>query len=598
MSEKYNRKKDNYTSKSNSTVTVDKEVSRLFRINSRQIPSSAMFKLREKYPDENLLDQIQDAFIEKSKDIRDRARKFASLIKKKYSTNSYPLHILLKKALKYKEKYNLSDAEFAEFKRIYENSILGTKDRSRQITPITHHNALSQLLGPSRVDMNNGIKTKGDDDMKTVQQIVKLYSLNKTLHAQVVLQSMTYKDCAFEAIQGTFNREKNDPFCHVHPVIAALFLPKFDLIENHLLHANIGYIVKQRYLKEPIQTQNDYELFHDLVNDPTDVVCSGKSPILDLYRRSQLQTTLWQQVIALRNGKYYDCSLHNFNVTIDNCRRNSHDNPDMLYLNDEGTILQRLLGAFSLRPTICATTPFYSTVPNVVNNAQNVVPKVSTCPMITIRIRPQTTLSEDTTAIRNLNDAVNMPQWYVEDGQVMLKNQQIIYSRNMIIFYIPRRAHTLNISNIQNPYVFTRLPSTIANFERINNRPIHFPNILAVKQSRYRIRSVVCLEVNNNVNLGNGPGVIVGQSACIVRYPENGLPRHYWYNPRNANVGYPDPANPDKFRTNEPITYLDRSFGPNGNQHHESFQDKASCKGTIFIYEQKRNVELNNHLVF
>jgi hypothetical protein len=65
-----------------------------------------MYKLREKYGDEELLDQIQDAFMEKSREIRKRAKKFARMISERYSNSNYPLHILLKKALKYKVIYN------------------------------------------------------------------------------------------------------------------------------------------------------------------------------------------------------------------------------------------------------------------------------------------------------------------------------------------------------------------------------------------------------------------------------------------------------------------------------------------------------------
>ena len=103
--------------------------------------------------------------------------------------------------------------------------------------------------------------------MRILQDLLKLHAESKSKHAQVVLQSMIYKDCAYEALTGSFHSERMNPYCHVHPVLAALFIPKINLLERHMLHANISYIVRQRYLKQAIQTSNDYELFYDLVND-------------------------------------------------------------------------------------------------------------------------------------------------------------------------------------------------------------------------------------------------------------------------------------------------------------------------------------------
>ena len=50
-------------------------------------------------------------------------------------------------------------------------------------------------------------------------------------------------------------------------------------------------------------TSNDYELFYNMIRDPTDVVCSGESPVKDLLKRSQLQCKLWESISTLRNAK-------------------------------------------------------------------------------------------------------------------------------------------------------------------------------------------------------------------------------------------------------------------------------------------------------
>ena len=81
------------------------EVKKLIKQNAHNISTSAMYKLREKYNDQDLLDAIQDGFIERTREIRKKGKKFAKMVKEKYA-NTIPLHMLLKKAHKFKKKYN------------------------------------------------------------------------------------------------------------------------------------------------------------------------------------------------------------------------------------------------------------------------------------------------------------------------------------------------------------------------------------------------------------------------------------------------------------------------------------------------------------
>lgn len=586
----YNRRKgqDNYRGDKKSLV--DNEVKKLFRDNTQQISQSAMYKLREKYGDEELLDQIQDAFMEKSREIRKRAKKFARMISERYANTNYPLHILLKKALKYKIKYNLSDSEFEEFRRIYEQTLTGT-ERPQRLSVTVPFTSMSRALGQGNVDANDGMKFD-DKDYSVLHDILRLYAEKKPTHAQVVLQSIVYKDTAFEAITGKFLNEKHNPHCHIHPVIAALFLPKIEILENHMLRSNIAYIVKTRYTKQPILTATDYQLFYDLISDPTDVVCSGESAVKDLAGRANLQCQIWDAVLSLRNGRYYDCNSTNFLVAIDQCKRNTNDAPDLLYENDEGTMMQRILGAFSLRPTIVATTPLYGILNNNPMKTHTHVPKVASLPMVVLRLPVLSSVANTTVSggAVHLKDALDQSQWYVEEGNVVPRNQQIIYSRGVLVFYVPRRAHTLNIGNLVEPYNFTRLPSTIAGFERLNDRVVDFDHDVPLREHSYKLRSVVCVEINKDMAANNGPKLVTGCSAMIVK--NDGVSsRYYWYNPRNAAIGYQDSSG--NWERNEPITVLDNAgiFSAEGQ---ETFHEKASQRGTVFVYEQQGNSKPEN----
>merc|ERR1711991_2075 len=241
---------------------VDNEVKKLFRDNTQQISQAAMYKLREKYGDEDVLDQIQDVFMEKSRELKKRAKKFARMIMERYANQNYPLHILLKKALKFKVKYNLSDTEFEEFRRIYEQQITGERPTTH-VSVTVPFTSMSRALGQGKVDANDGMKFD-DKDYSVLHDILRLHAEKKPTHAQVVLQSMVYKDTAYEAITGQFITDKHNPHCHIHPVIAALFLPKIRLLEDSMLRSNIAYIVKTRYSKQPILTMTDCQLSYDL----------------------------------------------------------------------------------------------------------------------------------------------------------------------------------------------------------------------------------------------------------------------------------------------------------------------------------------------
>ena len=592
---KFNRK-----SSEPSGSVVENEVRKLFKQNPHHISNTAMFKLRERYGDQELLDQIQETFIERGRDLRKRAKKFAKLISERYSGQNYPLHILLKKALKYKKKYNLSDGEFEEFRRLFESTLHGTEERPQHVNVTVPFTNMSKTLGPGMVDVEDGMKFD-DKDFEPLQKILRLYAENKVSHSQVVLQSMTYEDLAQQALVGEFQRERHNPHCHVHPVIAAMFLPKIDLLEHHMLHANLAYIVKQRYSKQPILTSTDYDVFYDLISDPSDVVCSSESPVKDLLNRAELQCRLWQSVIALRNGKYYDCTYMSFITAVDNCRRHLADNPDLIYEGDEGTILHRLLGAFSLRPTIVATTPLYNVLGNNPLKTQVAVPKVESLPFITLKLPSMSAFvgNEHRTEVK-LEDAVSMSQYFIEDGTIVPKTQQVLYSKGVLIFYVPRRAHTLNIHKLVNPQLFTRMPRSVAGFDRLNDIPVRFETVMTVGQSEYRydLRSVVTVDINTQMfNQDNKMKLITGCST-LIRRPSDG--KVFWYNPRYANVGMGtkgDVEQPTKVFA-DPVSWVDGSVAEVGSREREDFRTKATLRGTIFVYAgSKEPTELTKNLI-
>ena len=549
---------------------VDDEVQKLFKRNGGKINQQDFQNLRTRIGNEELVEKIQRLFVEKYTEISKKAKKFAQLIREKYANSQYPFHILIEKAYKYKVKHHLTDEEFGEFQRIYENELIGLK--SPEV--FTYNTNLQKVLGNVSVDYQGFTTKLSDTDYKVLQDILKLYASSKSLHSQVLLQSMQYEDCGKEAFAGKYRRDFHNVANHVHPVIAALFLPKIDILEQHFIHSNIANIVKTRYNKEQFTSMSDAILYDALVKDPNDVVCDSRSTIVDLHNRAQLQNQLWNAVLSLRNGQYYNSSSSEFINAIDTCRMNRYDSPDLVYGRYDGTILKRLLSAFSFRPTVVTTMPVYQ-VFNTNPYQQNIKPIVTYVPMINLKL-PYT--ANDMSPIE-LKEALEQNQLLLENGIVVPKNTSLIYSRGVLFFYIDRRANIIYNTHSHPSFVFNKLPSAVSGFERINQRPINFDITIPIRNDVYRLRSVILSEVND---LANEKDLVVGSSTTIMIHQDYNAGRYqdeyYKYDPYSVIKNFTD--------NSSPMNVLPQMGGTIDNgKEEDGFIDSARTRGIVFMYE-------------
>lgn len=578
---------DRYNRNERKGSSVNDEVQKLLRKNGRITPQEFV-RLRNQLKDDELVSKIQAVYAEKQGNIVKKAKKFAQIIREKYSQTSTPFHILLEKAYKYKTKYSLSDDEFAEFQRIYEQELIGLKS-TEVIQPETN---LMKVLGGISLDVHGFQMKLNPDDYKYLQEILKIYSSNRPVHAQILLQAMQYVDCAVETLTGRYNPDLHNVNEHVHPVIAALFIPKIKVVEDFFLFANIAGVVKARYNQELPQSRPDFELLHALTNDPNDVVCDNTSPVKDLLNRAQLQTELWQAVLNLRNGQYYNSSFRNFISAVDMCRLNRQDTPDLLYGRFDGVVIKRLLSAFSFRPTVVATSPSF--VQNVSVNPYllNVRPQVLYVPMINMRIPPQ---SIDNSEIR-LESAIEQQQFFLEpSGVIAPRNTSLIWSRGVLVFYVDRRANSVTFNDHLTQFSMANLPSTvaIAGYEKLNTRCVEFEPSMKVRDETYELRSVVVSELNTTI--AENKSLVIGSSALIRRPadPANNImdDQFYCY----------DPYGPIKARTGEkfdvpqaPVTAIGWT---DPNFIELSFKKLASERGTVFIYASSGNTDASKELI-
>jgi len=539
MSDKLTRSVDNEVN----NETAIKEVQHLLKNGIVDLSPDMVNKLRSKYTDDNVVDAIMESFTERRKKIVNVASIFMDAFQQKYKNEFYSMSLskFMKRALKYKSKYNLSNDELEEAKKIFEMRIFNSHD-SRGIGNVVYPNTnLSRVLGYPVTESIDNIKTSNTDDFAYLQNILKLYQLFRSLHSYVVIQTMTYDGSILDTLfNSRFNKDRHNPNIYVHPVIVALFLPKIQKLEERMLYANIAGIINTRYNSQRIVTKPDYELFYSMVIDPADTVCDNISPMRDLESRVQVQIQLWNNVYNLRNGRFYDASSIEFMSYIDKCKVSSVDNPDLIYLSDEGVILRRLFSIFSFRPILIQTMPIMGvTTTNPLNLPVN-IQTITAIPYITYRL-PSVTIENHQF---KLTDAYNQFQYYIENGTYVPKKSQILTCNGPLIFYIPRRFSSLpfiqspqmSMFNISEYKLSTNAYQTISETDieyedQINIQQYGLPN-----QTTFSLISVVFYDAYPNTS------IILGHNTYIYKYNADysNLEHIHKYAPRNGNT---DPNN-------------------------------------------------------
>jgi len=301
-------------------------------------------------------------------------------------------------------------------------------------------------------------------------------------------------------------------------------------------------------------------------------------PLKDLRLRCNLQNNLWNNVLSLRTGKFFDCVGNDFFAAIDDCKISSYDAPDLLYIGDEGIVLKRLLSAFSFRPLVVATNPIFGTygTANPVNFPV-ITNRVVTSPLLTLRLPPNTGRNQMSIT---LDSAITQSQVYLENGMFVPKTQEVIYTKGVIIFHVPRRTISpeKNYKNLISPIPqFDQIPSHILRTERVNDVPISVDESLTIRQEPYYLRSAVFLETFNESDEGRGIDQIVISTGAIIRKSNNAVTGDYWvYSPKLANS-----------ESGKAEQLMQRLYFSNPDS--DDPIELLSSKATIFIYAKNFN---------
>jgi len=532
---------------------------------------------RTKYSDDTMVDAIMEYFTDSRNKQVKVASVFIDAFERKYKNNFYSMSLskFMKRALKYKKRYNLSDDEFDEIRRMFEMKVFNSNPNIAAHNVIYPNTNVSRALGYPVIETTDPIKPSSSDDYTYLQDLLRMYNMFRSVHSYVVIQTMLYTDLSPEAMNGKFETNRHNVNSFVHPVLAALFLPKFQQVEERMLYANIAGIINTRYNKERIITKPDYELFYSIVVDPADTVCDSVSPLRDLKNRAEVQFQLWNNVYNLRNGKYYEATAIDFIANIDKCKISNVDNPDILYLSDEGVILRRLFAVFSFRPIVVQTLPVFGVILNNPLNLPVNTNVITSIPYITYKL-PSVQVNGQQYA---LSDANNQMQFYMENGSFVPKATQIIDARGPIIFYVPRRVVSLpvRVTNPQlTPFGFTELSNSTRHYHNINGIPITYENTLSITkhllntQVTYYLRSAVALEKYNDTN------IILGHMTYLFNYA------------RDMNLNIIQGTNPTEITVYIPrkANLIASKFFPILATSDIEAKSVISTCGTIYVYSE------------
>jgi hypothetical protein len=545
----------------------------------------ALAKLRNKYSDERIVQEKFAEYKDSLEKIKKKAFKFKEQLYNKYGGFNLPFPVLVKKAKKFIKKYGFSEEEFDCFLRF---ALSDSRMNQTNIFNVPN-TEMSKALGYSSViSLGDKLHYK-EDERVHLETILKLYESTRHLHEQLKLQTITYTDTATQALTGNFIRDRHNPYTYVHPVIAALFLPKVRYLEEVMLLGNIGNIIKLKKDGYPITTKPDYELYWAMISDPNDMACAQmrNSPLRDLELRYRVQTKLWESVIALRQGRFYDEKLTEFLQALDKCPNNLFDAPDLSYVRDEGTILRKLLGVFSIRPTVVNIIPEHSSLTGY--TPLSITSQITSIPMMTMYLPPRYSTNVPPSRI-SFNIQLNQQRWFIQNKMIVPKTISIVYSRDVFFLYVPRRFYNMDFAKYTSPFTFSRLPVTLSGTEKLNDSEFGFEWDIDIFGNRFELRSVVFVDVskeNDNIIIGTSAGIVSLLDpdrnqyidTCYVYSPQDVYKMAYDHN--QGLLTEPSPLYYiEKFDTTEVLIN-------NIPEQVESFVERAVKRGTIFMYAKE-----------
>lgn len=410
-------------------------------------------------------------------------------------------------------KYHYTNMEVGDIlercKQIFEDERFTTKEIElfHKIYAFMHKKSLYNQIQQKNVTDNlgsvkpavieNNKYKQNNENEQYINEIMTIAKTNKNEYMRAVFQSNIYTNdevtnLLFAHNPGYSEYVNDNVTCAIHPVIIALFALKINYLDNRVIHTNLAKLIVDRLNNEPLRTKHDFEFYMDLITNKQQIVCDKFNTFADLKKRVDIQETLRDTIWNLRGGKLYDCKNISFLNTIDECSLNPVESPIYNFIRDEGTILRRLLNVFCIKPTFVTTMPVFDLTKKTMP-----IHKMDKLSMINVNLPNQ--IVDSYSEPVDLKSGLDTPHWYYENGLIVPKKQNILYSKELLIFYVNRKFRSMP-AIYNNVYRFRRLPVSIGNNEKINRHPINYKFYQKVNQQLFRLQSVVCVSSFSKTN--------------------------------------------------------------------------------------------------
>jgi hypothetical protein len=486
-------------------------------------------KLRKENKDDKIIDAIQKIYKEK----KDEADKLSSKIQKKLlekypneSTEEY-----IEKINGYQKKYKFDN----DVKKLIINSIFKTqKSNVHHLGPEMPYTAMSKTLGykPQQFSYTTGQMRVEAKDMEYLDGIIAIRNATRELHNRVKLQSFVYNlGSELTQYSSAVNRRETDIFNFIHPVLFALYSPKFDIIEQRTILTSIPDLIYKLKEGQPLETMPEIDMYDDICRDPVDNACTKEnSPFMNLLQRSKVQTLLWKEVMNLREGRYYNNTVSSFLDNLNECVKNTYA-PDFTYVKDPGTIIRALYSVFSLRTiNVCAVPEMTVLGSPILTTIQHNI--FTTIPMLNVMI-PSSNNPLQLGQSVSLKNYLQTPTRFRQNGRsLVMKMQKVHHCYDLLTFYVPRKELGTTIYQTSKPYLIQKIPMSTAGLEKINKTKVSADDMIDVGQDTFKLRSVVVMETVQPKILGNeelitGCGTLVrldnDSGSCWLYYSPLGI---------------------------------------------------------------------------
>lgn len=293
--------------------------------------------------------------------ISKKASAFRDGILSRYSY--LPPNKIMKKAKKYAKHLKFTQAEFELFRQMFMiNYISPLSEQDLKLEIGDNTGALARVFDIRPKEKEKGKLIFDSSESSVVESIVKAAKTNDNLYYYTFVDSINYKDCDPEKYNMVPIKKNMKYTDCVHPVIAAMFIPKIPYFETRFIYQNIARLVQICYEHQKIDNlyknlQNSLALDKSQYSDQTGHIIT---PIKDLQLRANIQISLWRVILMLRNNHVLDCDCSKlYNALSVYAPDMFVENSELLNQNSVG-IIRRLYNALSVSTLTISRSKLYT----------------------------------------------------------------------------------------------------------------------------------------------------------------------------------------------------------------------------------------------